>query len=175
MDIQDLFKPKIVVALLSIIILLNLAALFLYTRIDTIVHVDLYSHGLQFSSEWALEYWSNYGFFLSSLASAAILVSTALFAFYIHNKDKDELSRWMSILLTVIASGFIIFSVYFLFNIDWIVHHSLYQYGLQFNPEWAEGYWGITRATLALTVIAASFSIGTAIITWSTTGIKRKN
>lgn len=174
MDSRRLFKIKIVMALLSSVVVANVVALFVYSRIDNVVHVSLYGYGLQFSDEWAAGYWSNYKFFLGSLESALILLGLALGALYFYSMDEDELSRWIGILSSAIAGGCTLLSAYFVFNIDWVVNNTLYQYGLQFDLGWAGSYWLITRATIALTVVSALISIGIAVFTWFITFKKRK-
>ena len=43
--------------------------------------------------------------------------------------------------LIVIAALFNVISAYFLFSIDHTVHGELYNYGLQYSPQWAETYY----------------------------------
>jgi hypothetical protein len=43
--------------------------------------------------------------------------------------------------LIVIAAVFNVISAYFLFSIDHTVHGELYNYGLQYSPQWAETYY----------------------------------
>jgi hypothetical protein len=45
-------------------------------------------------------------------------------------------------------------------DIDRIVHHDLYEYGLQFNITWASHYWGDARAIYILMLVPAALSIG---------------
>ncbi|MEM2130722.1 MAG: hypothetical protein QXZ70_09010, partial [Candidatus Bathyarchaeia archaeon] len=56
----------------------------------------------------------------------------------------------------------IAFSIVFLLSrIDWIIHHELYNYGLQFSLEWASDYWttlNIIHALLAiLTILSLAY------------------
>ena len=52
-----------------------------------------------------------------------------------------------------------VFTLFLLVNIDRIVHHDLYAYGLQFNVTWASDYWGVSRAIYVCTIIPAALSI----------------
>jgi DNA-directed RNA polymerase subunit RPC12/RpoP len=46
-----------------------------------------------------------------------------------------------------------------LFNIDRIVHHDLYAYGLQFSVTWASDYWGVSRVIYVCMIVPAALSI----------------
>ena len=52
-----------------------------------------------------------------------------------------------------------VFTLFLLFNIDRIVHHDLYAYGLQFSVTWASDYWGVSRAIYVCMIIPAALSI----------------
>ena len=56
---------------------------------------------------------------------------------------------WKVVLLLWIVSSF--FVLFLLGRIDWIVHHELYGFGLQFSVVWADPYW------VSLRLIYASF------------------
>jgi len=66
----------------------------------------------------------------------------------------------------VIAAGYAVASLYFVFRTDSIVHGVLYQYGLQYNPGWAEDYWTIARAALTLGAIAIIVLAFMSLVTW---------
>ena len=63
----------------------------------------------------------------------------------------------MVLLLWVFSSAFTLF---LFVNIDRIVHHDLYTYGLQFNVTWASDYWGIARGIYVSMIVPAVLSIG---------------
>ena len=69
----------------------------------------------------------------------------------------------------MIAAGYAAASLYFVFRTDSIVHGVLYQCGLQYSPEWAEGYWTIARATLALGGAAIAVLAFMTFVTWAVT------
>lgn len=48
-----------------------------------------------------------------------------------------------AIILWLVSAGFVVF---LLGQIDTIVHHVLYSYGLQFSEDWAIPYWGLLRS-----------------------------
>jgi membrane-associated PAP2 superfamily phosphatase len=63
------------------------------------------------------------------------------------------------IFITVDVALFLTASL--LFQLDWLVNNLLYDYGLQFNPNWATIYWTAIRASLGLiafSIIAVSLT-----------------
>lgn len=48
----------------------------------------------------------------------------------------------------------IIITILLLAQIDWIVHNSLYNYGLTFSEEWARFYWTLLRIIIGMLVFA---------------------
>jgi ABC-type lipoprotein release transport system permease subunit len=56
-----------------------------------------------------------------------------------------------TLLVTVLLS----LAVYFFNLLDYVVHGDLYNYGLQFNIEWAERYWLYTKLMLGSITVAA--------------------
>lgn len=57
-------------------------------------------------------------------------------------------------LIIISVDAMLIVALVLLFQIDKLVNSTLYGYGLTFSPEWAEPYWAMFRASLALIVIA---------------------
>jgi len=56
--------------------------------------------------------------------------------------------------LVVLGDAMLIAAVALLLEIDKLVNSTLYNYGLVFSYDWAQPYWLMIRATLALIVIA---------------------
>lgn len=52
-----------------------------------------------------------------------------------------------------------VLTLFLLVNIDRIVHHDLYAYGLQFSVIWASDYWGVSRAIYVCMIVPAALSI----------------
>ncbi len=167
-----MFNSKSVLVLLVLVIVLEVAALQLYWRVDSIVNVDLYKYGLQFSSAWAEEYWYSYRSVLYSFELAVILVGGSLLVYHEFTQERDSFSRWGCILFRLAPAGLGAVSLYFILRVDSLVNGTLYQYGLQFSQDWALGYWEITWATLALLGVAAALSVPLAYLTWSITRVK---
>jgi len=51
-----------------------------------------------------------------------------------------------------------VFVVLLLGKVDWVVHHELYNYGLQFSMEWASVYWANLRMIYVFLGIPICFS-----------------
>ena len=58
--------------------------------------------------------------------------------------------KWKSIIPHIIIAAVILVVTFLLARIDWIVHHTLYDYGLIFGLEWAYDYWFALRSILVL-------------------------
>lgn len=61
------------------------------------------------------------------------------------------------LLVPVVASASL--AVYFLFSLDSIVHGTLYNYGLQFDYDWAVPYWNALRMVQLLIGSTAALSV----------------
>jgi hypothetical protein len=150
MRIQVPLKTKTILALLIAVAIMDAFSLFLFTRIDTIIHGDLYKYGLQFNYAWADQYWFSSYAFLGSLTIAIILIGISMASFLIHVRKHSTVSRIACYVLLIIGTGLTFLSVYFFYSIDYIVNHDLYLYGLQFSINWAANYWTYARLMLAL-------------------------
>jgi hypothetical protein len=56
--------------------------------------------------------------------------------------------------LVVLGDAMLIAVVVMLLEIDKMVHGTLYDYGLVFSYDWAQSYWLLFRASLALIIVA---------------------
>ena len=70
---------------------------------------------------------------------------------------KVPLLAMFVILVTAACS---VVSIVFILRIDYLVHGTLYGYGLQFSNEWAIPYWTDFRIVLAMTGIVVSSVVG---------------
>ena len=160
---------NIVLILNFLAVVLELAVLLIFSRLDNLVHGDLYNYGLSFSSAWAFDYWNSQAIVIDSLIFSLVLTAITLVPFYIYSNERSVSSRWSCILCPIIAAGVASVAMYFVYHIESIVNVTLYQYGLQFNPEWAVGYWNIVRATLELGGIAIAALMFMALVIWFVT------
>jgi hypothetical protein len=76
---------------------------------------------------------------------------------------KIHISFKPSIILALLLAGVVInaLSLFFFTQLDHIVHTDLYQYGLQFNYEWAAQYWmysGLIISSLSITLLVTGIS-----------------
>jgi hypothetical protein len=144
--------------LLVLIVSVTLAATvyFLLTRIDLIVHVQLYNFGLIFSHEWGDPYrfymWLIYACLLAPVVLNGLAFVSGLIKLKPKISDipckvesrlslKSALSNSKYKLLVLIVSVTLAATVYFLLTqIDGIVHGQLYNFGLIFSTEWADSY-----------------------------------
>jgi len=62
----------------------------------------------------------------------------------------------------LLIDGVVFLAAFLLLYLDWIVHNTLYNYGLEFSSDWAIGYWTVLRIILGLLAfsIAASTIVG---------------
>jgi uncharacterized membrane protein len=150
MRIQVSLKTKTISALLLSVAIMDAFSLLLFTRIDTIVHGDLYNYGLRFDLAWAGQYWTYSHLFVGSLLVAIILVGISIGSFSFYVRRHSNASRVGCYVLLTVGTALSLFSVYLFYSIDYIVHTDLYSYGLQFSYNWAEKYWTCARLMLAL-------------------------
>lgn len=59
----------------------------------------------------------------------------------------EKLSKLLPFLA---VDGAIILVVFLILQLDWIVNHTLYNYGLVFSPDWAMSYWTFVRIIFGL-------------------------
>ncbi len=140
-----------------------------YLKMDSLVNVDLYRYGLQFSSVWAEQYLSSYRNALYSLLFSIFLVGGSLIVYDDFGREGDSFSRWLGVLLGVSPLVLDLLSWYFILQVDGVVNGTLYQYGLQFSPVWAEAYWAIMRSVLVLVGVAGALSLPLTYLAWWTT------
>ena len=168
-DTERLLSQKTVLALLFLVVGLEVAALLIYSRLDSIINGDLYRYGLNFSDVWANDYWMSNLIVIATLIGSIMLTLSSLIPFYKFSKDCSDPSRWGCLACPVVAASFAAVSLLYVFHIDSLVHGTLYQYGLQFSQVWAESYWTVARATLGLSEGAIVMLVFTVFVTWVVT------
>ena len=166
---REILSPKIVLALLFIVVALEIAALQLYMQVDNIVNVDLYNYGLQLNADWISEYWISYRIALVCLFGAPVAMGLSLIPYHVYSRENTNASRWSCILFPLISTIFLAVSLYFVMQIDNIVNITLYDYGLQLSQVWITKYLFVTRSTLTLTETSAIIPFIMAIVTWKIT------
>lgn len=81
---------------------------FLFTRLDYIIHNDLYRYGLQFSNEWALQYWTYARLLLGLIGFAGATTFIAIVLIFLRVQatvriDQTELISSISVTTGVVA------------------------------------------------------------------------
>jgi hypothetical protein len=164
MDLPAIIKPKVILALLIVLLVANAFSLFLITHIDTIVNGDLYSYGLQFSYGWAGEYWANLQILIVSLSVGMILASISFISFLTYARNRNSVSALLCFFFLVTTTGLLILSVFLFNSLDYIVNNNLYLYGLRFSIIWASTYWNYARSLLALIGVAGATAFMSALL-----------
>lgn len=152
------FKLKSILALLIAMPVMDVLALFFSTRLDLVVHGDLYRYGLQANYEWIERYWSISHLLLISWVIAAIIAGLLMASFAIYARKRGSISRGTCNSLIAARVGLNVFSLFLFTRLDYIVHHDLYFYGLQSNSEWYTTYWlyaGLMLASVSIAIAAA--------------------
>jgi hypothetical protein len=165
MDSSFTFRSKVSLAVLSISIACSVLSFLALNSLNVnLVHSQLYSYGLTFSSQWATPYWQTLNFAFTAIAATAFFAVLALSTFVVaQKKGSSRLQRLSATfsLLTLIAS---VCSLAFFGFLGELVNGELYSFGLQFSSGWFNtyqlyfaGYIVLQAAVLVLSV--ASFSM----------------
>ena len=150
--------------MLFTVVIVNGFSLFLFTRIDTIVHSDLYRYGLQFSYDWVEQYWFHSTLFISTITIASIIIGLLIGKLLIKSIKDRPISAFNCCLVLIISAGLNICSIYIFSLLDHVVHNDLYLFGLLFNNEWATNYWTfanllLVSITLSILILFTSFTL----------------
>jgi hypothetical protein len=96
-------------------ILLTCLSIFLYTRLDRIVHGDLYSYNLQFSYVWATKYWTYAGFMIGLQGLAILTAVTATMLILLSGRSVWRVSMTKLACFLMLSTGMVglIFSVFY--------------------------------------------------------------
>lgn len=159
MRIHVPFKPKLILALLLTSISMNALSLFVFTRLDKIVHSDLYNYGLRFDYEWAGKYWGNSNLLINFLIISIILLAMAAISILTQARTRNETHGIIIYPFLITGTVLTSLSLYLFRLLDNIVHQDLYQYGLQFSYEWAINYWTYAGLMLDLIIFASVIAI----------------
>lgn len=161
-------KMKIIPILLLAIIVIIVFTLFFFTRIDTIVHSELYKYYLQFDLEWASQYWAYSRLLTGSLTIIILLTGTSVAVLIFHIRTRSTTLRFALYLFLVMEMALTFFSVFLLNRLDYIINNDLYLYGLQFSPEWATPYQTYIWVSFALFGLAGAITLANILILSST-------
>jgi len=168
MRTQTRLRPLFLTLSLIMILLMTGLSRYFFTRLDNIVHSDLYSFGLTFSFEWASQYWNYSRLTLNFLEIAMLIIGVAVAVTLIQVWTRKTGSAKL-VTGILLVTGIIMFasSMYFFTRLDNIVHSDLYSFGLQFSYEWADQYWNHAKLMLGLLGVAIGLS-GASLVQIST-------
>jgi hypothetical protein len=153
LDFEELLGYKTVLVVLCVLIL-NAVVMVLLRSLDHFVHVTLYGYGLVFSYDWANPYWYNNIMLWTCLGGATALAATSIIPHYLHSKKPSSFSKLTGFLLPVLALVFQGLGIFFLSQINSIVWSGLYDYGVQYNIDWATTYNPVSMPAITLMAIA---------------------
>lgn len=119
-----------------LVIVFNIIAFVLLWQLDLFVHTELYNYGLEFSFEWAANYWYNNGMGWALLGGATILALLSFIPHHIYNHEHSRFSRFVGFLLSTLAIIYQVLSIYFLWQVSNIVQTNLYNFGLIPHYNW---------------------------------------
>jgi len=155
--------PILTVFLLLILITLSALSVFMFTRIDAIVNGDLYNYGLQFSTEWANQYWTYSALMRTSLAIGMIVIGASIAFILVHSRTRKNAYKLLACALLIFGAFMIGVAAFYFSQIDSVVHVDLYRYGLQFSSEWADQYWTYAKLLLGMEWTTVALCAATAI------------
>lgn len=146
-----------------------------FARLDQVVHGELYSYGLQFDYNWAAQYW-NYSRLLATCLTLTIAVNSIsiLVIFSQARTRKTDTATFIGCLLLLVGTVSAGVSPFFFNQIDYLVHHDLYRYGLEFSYTWAIQYWSYARLFLGLVGIATTTNCISVVLLISGKTMKEK-
>jgi hypothetical protein len=147
------------VALLTTVVILIVISLLLFQQIVAIVHGDLYSYGLVFNYEWSNPFMVNSYLYFYSLVLGLVFIGIAILFLLINLGDRDALSASACSLLVILGAAMIFLAIYSFSQLDYIVNHELYFYGLVFSTEWFDNYSLYSRTLLSLVSVAGVLAV----------------
>jgi hypothetical protein len=136
------------------ITVLNAIAMSLLFRVDSFVNVDLYSYGLIFSYQWADEYWHNNLMLWTFIGASTAMALTAIVPHFLYSRAPSRFSRMAGFFLPAISIAFQAVSIFFFYQINNIVWSGLYDFGVQYNIDWATTYNPISMPPLTIMVVS---------------------
>ncbi len=114
---------------------------YLLQFVDLVVHGDLYGYGLVFSYEWANQYWNITALIRSSLNVVLFILGISLILTITNFRVFKKILKITSCVLFIVGTAFVSYSIFLLSQLDFIVNHDLYTFGLTFSYQWADKYW----------------------------------
>jgi hypothetical protein len=148
---------KAIIILLTAAIVLNILSIFVINNVNiNIVNSTLYDYGLEFSWNWAGQYWSYSNLLLGSVASCIILIALAWASLFFLGKTQGNGPRLFGYFTLALGTAVNFLSIIAFLLIDKIVNTDLYSYSLQFNLSWYEPYFSQGNYFLAMQIFSVT-------------------
>jgi len=125
------------VLVLLFVVVVNIVVSVLLWRLDGFVHVDLYGYGLVFSYDWANEYWDCRWMLWIFLAGSSVFAAISSGLHYLHSNKRSRLPSWGGFFVPVCAMVCQALGVMCLSQINGVVWNKLYDYGVNYDIDWA--------------------------------------
>ena len=77
----------------------------------------------------------------------------AIIPIYLHCNKPSGYTKWLGFLLPALAIVYEELSVWFLWEIDWIVQNTLLACGLTYSVEWSSAYYSFSTTAFVLMVV----------------------
>lgn len=155
-------KLKVALLLTSLIIIINVIAIFIFRQIDTLINGELYNYGLQFDTHWATEYWRYSNLLPQLLIFGAI--SAGFSAILLLLKRKNSTARFLPYLFLTSAAVTNSVAIYYFTRVDFLVNNTLYEYGLRYSLSWATPYWNYIQLILTTVGLAIIFALVSVVL-----------
>jgi hypothetical protein len=155
---------KIAPSLLALAMVSDLLYIFFFSRLDNLIHTDLYRYGLQFSNVWANAYWSYSTWMIGLQMAAIILVAVSIILVLVDTRSLKARFRSSCSALLTLGVVLNLSNIFLFLQVDNIVNQDLYNFGLQFSPEWANIYWIYAKLMIALPIATSVLIISPILI-----------
>jgi hypothetical protein len=129
-------RLKMVLATLATSLIVQALALYMFTKVDNIVHQTLYNYGLIFDLSWANPYWDNSGLLIASIGATMVLLSISIVLVLRFTRNRNASATLPGFILPIIVIGLNVFSIFIFTRLTQIVNIDLYHHGLQPSLDW---------------------------------------
>jgi hypothetical protein len=160
------FRFKAVVAALGAAIVCAVVSFFMLNSLNlNLVHGQLYSYGLEFSTQWAILYWQYLNASFATIGLTLIFAGIALSALVLAAKRNSNRAKKFCSAFSIITIITAVCSLFLYSLINGIVNGELYNYELKMNSIWFNtyqlyytGFIGLQVAVMALSAASAAIA-----------------
>lgn len=152
-NINGVLRNKIVQVLLFVVVL-DVITFVLLWQLDLYVNLTLYDFGLQFSFDWASDYWRYNGLLWGFLLGSMALSVLSIIPHYQFSQKPSKISKVFGFLLPFLAIIYLSLSIWSLRQIDTILQNRLIEFGLPLNFDWGSSYNPLSASALVLMIVS---------------------